>query len=319
MPFVTTRDEARLFFSDWGNPASPPVVFAHAWGLNGDMWNAQLPALLDAGFRCVTYDRRGHGRSDRPRNGYSLDSIADDLADLLSYLDLSGALLVGHSIGAAEVVRYLSRHGSGRTAGAILSAPCAPIMLRSPSNPDGIDESVFQAGRTAMCADIGAFVEATSASDYFGSTREVSEGLADWTRRQVISTPLPVLLETQQAFSQADLRNELSELRLPVLIIHGSADRATPLELTGQRTAALVPASRLVVIDGAGHGVYASDAARYNAELITFAQSLSASPISPELDASDITRHHPRSAHSGGPATVAQGWASASPAPMGSH
>src|SRR5262249_50705667 len=138
MPFVRTQDGTQLFFSDWGHPAGPLVVFAHAWGLSGDMWNAQLPALLEAGVRCVTYDRRGHGRSARPRNGYDLDSLADDLAVLLSHLDASGAVLVGHSLGAAEVVRYLSRHGSGRAAGAVLSAPTMPVLLRGPGNPGGV-------------------------------------------------------------------------------------------------------------------------------------------------------------------------------------
>jgi len=291
MPYVRTQDGTQLFFSDWGHPASPLVVFAHAWGLSGDMWNAQLPALLEAGLRCVTYDRRGHGRSDRPRNGYDLDSLADDLAVLLSHLDASGAVLVGHSLGAAEVVRYLSRHGSGRAAGAVLSAPTMPVLLRGPGNPGGVDESLFQASRTAMCADIGAFVAATSASDYFGAGHQTSAGLADWTRRQIIGTPLPVLLETHRAFSRADLRSELSELRLPALVIHGSADRSTPLELTGQRTAALIPGCRLTVFNGAGHGVYASEAARYNAELITFARSLSTSSIPPDLDAREIISH----------------------------
>lgn len=159
------------------------------------MWNAQIPALLEAGFRCVTYDRRGHGHSDRPGRGYDTDSLADDLAAVLSHLDASAAVLAGHSLGAQEVVRYLSRHGTGRVTGAVLSAPISPVLLRGPDNPDGIDESNFQASREAMRTDIGAFVAATSASDYFGADHEASAGLADWTNRQIIDTPLRVLLE----------------------------------------------------------------------------------------------------------------------------
>lgn len=144
---------------------------------------------------------------------------------------------------------------------------------RSQGGGRTLEESFFQASRAALCADVGAFVDAISLSDYFGPAREVSASLADWTRRQFISTPLPVLLESQHTFSHADLSDELSKLSLPVLVIHGSADTFTPLELTGKRAAALAPDSRLVVIDGGGHGIYAGDAARYNAELITFARA----------------------------------------------
>jgi non-heme chloroperoxidase len=285
MPFVETPDGTRLHVSDWGEITAPPLVFAHAWGLNGDMWNAQLPDLLDAGLRCITYDRRGHARSDRPRRGYDLDTLANDLAAILGHLDLSAVLLVGHSMGAAEVVRYLARHGTGRAAGVVLSAPTTPVLLRSADNPDGVDESLFEAGRAAMRDDIGGFVDAGPANAYFGTCREVSPVLRDWTRRQIVDTPLPVLLETQRTFSRADLRGELAGLDLPALVIQGSADRSTPLELTGRRTAALVPGSRLVVIDGAGHGLYTSAAARYNAELIGFARSCLAAAGRPSMPA----------------------------------
>src|ERR1700722_4969423 len=198
MPFVQTTDGTQLFTSDWGQATAPPVVFAHGWGLNGGMWSAQLPALLEAGLRCVTYDRRGSGRSDRPGCGYDLDTLADDLATVITKLDLSGALLVGHSMGAAEVVRYLTRHGRGRVAGVVLSAPTTSVLARGEDNPDGVDESLFEAARTAMVGDIGAFLAATPASDYFGEAYDVSPALAEWTRRQLIDTPLPVLLETQR-------------------------------------------------------------------------------------------------------------------------
>jgi pimeloyl-ACP methyl ester carboxylesterase len=237
------------------------------------MWSAQLPALLDAGLRCITYDRRGSGRSDRPGYGYDLDTLADDLAAVIGSLELSDALLVGHSMGATEVARYLGRHGTGRVAGVVLSAPTTPVLLRGEDNPDGIDESQFEAARAAMLADIGTFLAATSAGDFFGDAYEVSPALAAWTSRQIIDTPLPVLLETQRTFSRADVRRDLAGLDLPVLVIQGGADRSSPLELTGRPTAALVPGSRLVVVDGAGHGLYTSAAARYNAELIDFARS----------------------------------------------
>jgi len=274
MPIITAADSTSLFVSDWGEPAAPPVVFVHAWGLNGDMWGAQVPALIDAGFRPVTYDQRGFGRSDRPHRGYDLDVLADDLAAVINALDLRGIMLVGHSLGAQVAVRYLTRHGSGEVAGVVLSAPMPPMLRRSEDNPGGAEEAVFEAHRRAMAQDIGAFVDATPPAEYFGAAKAVSPALADWTRRQIVDTPLHVLMETQKAFSRADLRAELAAIDRPTIILHGSADRSSPLERGGQPTAALVPGSRLVVFDDAGHGLYTSEASGYNAEIISFATAL---------------------------------------------
>jgi len=277
MPTFTATDNTQLAVSDWGDPACRPVVLVHAWGLNGDMWGAQVPALIDAGLRPVSYDQRGHGRSDRSRGGYDLDGLADDLAAVIGTLDLRGLVLVGHSLGAAVVIRYLSRHGSQRVAGLVISGLVGPALLRRADNPTGVDEAVFEARRAAMAADIGAFVDATPPAEYFGATKTVSAALGDWTRRQIIDTPLRVLLETQRALTRADLRAELAKIELPTLVMHGSADTSAPLELTGRPAAALVPDARLVIFDSAGHGLYTSDAARYNAELIGFARGLGTS------------------------------------------
>ena len=276
MPMVRTADSTQLFVSDWGAPASPPVVFIHAWGLNGDMWSAQIPALVEAGLRPVTYDQRGYGRSDRAAaHDYGLDFLADDLASVMDSLDLRGAALVGHSLGAHVAVRYLSRHADNRVRKLLLSAPGAPMLRRSCDNEGGIDEAAFDASRAAMAADIGAFVDATSSVDYFGS-KPVSPTLADWTRRQFIDAPLHVLLETHKTFTRADLRTELATLQLPTLVLHGSADRSAPLETTGQATAAMIPSCRIVVFDGAGHGLYTSEATQYNEEIVGFCRDLAA-------------------------------------------
>lgn len=270
MPFVTTTDRTQLFVSDWGPAAAPAVVFAHAWGLSGDMWSFQVPGLVDAGFRCVTFDRRGHGRSDRARGGYDLDTLADDLAAIIDTLDLGPAVLVGHSMGAQEVIHYLARHGTRRAAGVVLSGPATPVLLQGPNHPDGIPEPVFEAQREAIRHDIGAFIDTISCQDYFGPV-QVSRHLDAWTRRQIIDTPLYVLLETHRTYTRADLRAPLAAMELPALVIQGDADTSAPLEATGRPTAALLPNSRLAVIDNAGHGVYASQAQHYNQELARFA------------------------------------------------
>jgi non-heme chloroperoxidase len=290
MPFLTTSDGCDLFFSDWGDPHGRPVVFAHAWGLSGDMWHQQIPELVEAGLRCVVYDRRGHGRSDRPGRGYDIDTLAGDLGVLLDHLQLTDAVLIGHSMGASEVVRYITNEGTSHVAGIVLSAPTLPALRRTELNPGGIDEVVFEEAWRAMREDIGAWIARFTNDqfneEYFGATRPMSDELGAWTRRQIVGTPLIVLVACQRSVVAADFRPEVRRLDLPTLVIQGDADTSTPLELTGRPTAALVPASRLVVIEGAGHGLYASAAARYNNELLHF---ISACP--PRQDA---TYHEPQ-------------------------
>ncbi|MDX6395374.1 MAG: non-heme chloroperoxidase [Streptosporangiaceae bacterium] len=273
MPFLTTSDGCDLFFSDWGDPHGRPVVFAHAWALSGDMWHQQIPDLAEAGLRCVVYDRRGHGRSDRPGRGYDLDTLAADLAALVNHLDLTDAVLVGHSLGASEVVRYVTNTSADRVAGIVLSAPTLPALLRTEDNPDGTDRAVFEESWRAMRADIGAWMTNLTNGDfneYFGTAKPMSDDLGSWTRRQIVETPLIAAMASQRSVIEADFRPELRSLDLPTLIIQGDADTSLPLELTGRPTAALVPDSKLVVIEGAGHGLYASAAARYNSELLHF-------------------------------------------------
>jgi pimeloyl-ACP methyl ester carboxylesterase len=277
MPFFEASDGTRLFHAEAGRADGRTFVFAHAWAFNSGMWHYQIPDLLAAGTRCVVFDRRGHGRSDIPGRGYGLDRLTDDLADLLDHLDLRDVVLVGHSLGAAEVVRYLSRHGEERVAGVVLSAPTTPCLLRTDDNSDGpVAAADFAALQKVMRRDIGAFVGGTSHADFFGPAYEVSAGLGDWTYRQFFDTPLQVLLSTQEAFMTADQRQELTKIRVPALVIQGDADRSAPIDLTGCRTHALLPDARLAVLEGAGHGLYMSDPGRYNAELLRFANTLPA-------------------------------------------
>jgi non-heme chloroperoxidase len=275
MPFFDATDGTRLFYAEAGGTSGRTFVFAHAWALNSGMWHYQIPDLLAAGMRCVIFDRRGHGRSDLPGRGYGLDRLADDLADLLAHLDLRDVVLVGHSLGAAEAVRYLSRHGDERVSGVVLSAPTTPFLLRTDDNPDGpVDEAALEALQQVMRRDIGAFVAGTPHADYFGSGYAVSGGLGDWTRRQFFDTPVQVLLSTNEVVVRADQRDELRKITAPALVIQGDADRSAPIDLTGRRTCALLPDARLAVLEGAGHGLYMSDPGRYNAEILDFAGTL---------------------------------------------
>ena len=165
MPYITTAEQVSLFYTDY--PGREPVVFAHAWGLTGDMWNYQLPDLMAAGLRCITYDRRGHGRSDRPGTGYDMDTLADDLGALIARLDLSGITLNGHSMGAAEVVRYVTRHGAGRIDRIVLTGTVTPMLLQRADNPDGIPAGAAAQARVVMTRDIGDWMEMSGKAEYF--------------------------------------------------------------------------------------------------------------------------------------------------------
>lgn len=269
MPFIQTADRVSLFVTEWGSGS--PVVFTHAWGLRSDEWAYQVPALADAGHRCVLYDRRGHGRSDRPAAGYDIDTLADDLADVIEHFGLDDVTLVCHSLGCKEALRYLARHSDSRIARMILVAPTTPLLRRTADNPDGLDPVLIEASYAAVAADVPGWCAAfEAAGPYFGSSPGGSPGLVDWTTRMIVDTPSWVLLETFKVNADVDMRAELPKIAIPVLIVHGDADASAPIDLTGRRTAALIAGSRLVVYPGAGHGLYASDHDRLNSDILAF-------------------------------------------------
>ena len=270
MPFAAAADGTQLHFTDWGDPDAQPVLLVHGFGASQTMWNNQVPAFLEAGLRCVTFDRRGHGRSDVPGRGYDLDTLAADIAAVAGYLELSGAVLVGHSLGAAEAVRYVSAHADGRIAGLVLSAPSAPMLRSAPDNPAGIPPEVIAQGRQAFRDDAGAAVEAFTTQAFLGPSHTISPLLFGVARRQLVELPLQVLLATFDTNTAVDVRADLAKISIPALVIQGDADQNNPLELTGRRAAQLIPGARLVVLQGAGHGLYRSEAQRYSTEIINF-------------------------------------------------
>jgi pimeloyl-ACP methyl ester carboxylesterase len=276
MPFATAADGTQLHFTDWGEPDSRPVLLVNGFASSQAMWNYQIPGLLEAGLRCVTFDRRGHGRSDVPGRGYDLDTLAADIGAVARQLNLVDVVLVGHSLGAAEAIRYLAAHADGRVAGLVLSAPSAPALRRGPGNPGGITADAFRQARQAIRDDVGAAVLAFGTEDFLGPGHSVSAPQSDATRRQFVDLPLPVLLATFDTNAAADLRADLAGIDVPALVIQGDADQNNPLELTGRRAAELIPGAALVVLGGAGHGLYRSEAARYTAEIVTFARTIPA-------------------------------------------
>ncbi|GAC1375361.1 MAG: bromoperoxidase [Acidimicrobiales bacterium] len=259
MPYVDAPDHTRLHYTDWGE--GHPVVFCHAWALTSDTWQYQIPALVAGGFRCVTYDRRGHGRSDRPGRSYDFDNLADDLAALLDHLDIDHADFVGHSFGCGEIVRYATRRGSEQMRRAVFLAPIMPNLSAAFTAEElAVNAALLRADVPAWCAE--------NAPPFFGE-RHVTDWMVEWVARQIIDTPLPVLLATMAGYA-VDFTDELSGFALPTLVIHGDADASAPLDHTGARVVNLLPDARLSVVAGAGHGIQIADHPTVNQQLLHF-------------------------------------------------
>ena len=267
-PHAVARDGTRLHCCAWGEGA--PVLFLHSWAMQSRMWDYQFAALAPHGLRCLGFDRRGHGRSDQPPHGYDYDTLADDLAAVIEAMDLRKLTLVGHSMGAGEIVRYLTRHGSERIKRIVLLAPTTPFLSQAPDNPAGLPAAAFEAMRTAWRADFPGWVAQNAAAFFTPST---SPPLMDWATRMMLEIPLPVALACNRAVTDADFRAELPRIDVPCLVIHGDADASAPLALTGAPTAALIPGCELKIYEGAPHGLMFTHADRLDTDLLAFARA----------------------------------------------
>ncbi|MFV8264467.1 alpha/beta fold hydrolase [Mycolicibacterium peregrinum] len=232
MPTLETTDRTDIHYTDTGS--GPVLVFTHSWGLNSGQWNQVIDRLVDKGFRCVAYDRRGHGGSGAYDGEWTVDLLADDLARVLDHLDLDDVMLVGHSLGCGEIVRYLSRHGSGRVNRAVLVAGQLPLVVQTADNPDGVPEAMLDAMLVELERDVRQWC-IDNAPPFYGA-HPVAPEIVDWTVDQIAAVPVETLLATQRMGAHTDYRAELAELDLPVLLLHGDADASTPIELTGRRT-----------------------------------------------------------------------------------
>jgi len=268
IPFISAKDGTPLFYKDWGS--GKPVVFIASWGMSSDLWQYQMTPIVNHGLRCVAYDRRGHGRSAQPGHGYDYDTLADDLAAVLEELDLRDVMLVGHSMAPGEMVRYLTRHGSGRINRMVFVAPTTPFALKTPDNPDGVPREVFDQARAAWAIDYPKWLTDNARGFVVADT---SQAIVDWAMRLMMVPSLKALLDCNQAIIETDFRAELPKVKVPTLIIHGDHDVSAPLDLTGRRTAKLIPGAKLVVYEGAPHGLMLTHIDRFNRDLMAFAES----------------------------------------------
>ena len=269
-PFVVTRDGQHLFHRDWGS--GRPIVFLAAWALPSAMWDYQMTALAEDGFRCVAYDRRGHGRSSQPGGGYDCDTLADDLAAVLDALDLRGVTLVGMSMAGGEITRYLTRHGQARVARVVyVSTAATPYRTRTADNPDGVPGGMLDAFvRGQLLRDYPQWIEDNRPPFFLPET---PRPIQEWVRGLMLGHSLQALAECTRTMVTTDFRGELPRIRVPALLVHGTRDASAPIDLTGRPTAALIPGSRLEVYEGAPHGLFVTHRDRLTADLAAFARA----------------------------------------------
>jgi pimeloyl-ACP methyl ester carboxylesterase len=265
MTTVQAADGTDLFIKDWGT--GTPLLFVHSWATSNEIWQYQHAHFVEAGYRVIAFDRRGHGRSGQPGAGYDADTLADDLARVIAAKNLKGVTLIGHSMGCAEIVRYLSRHGAARVARIVLAAPTTPFLLKTADNPDGIDGQAFAMLRAGWRKDFPKWLR-DNVRPFFAP--DTSEALLDWGVTMMSQIPLHVALACNKALVETDFRPDLARISVPSLVLHGTHDASAPIALTGQRTAAQIPGAQYKVYDGAPHGLMFTHADQLNADIEAF-------------------------------------------------
>lgn len=259
-----------IYYEDLGEGS--PVVLIHGWPLSGRSWEAQVPALVEAGHRVITYDRRGFGASSQPWNGYDYDTLAADLKMLLDHLDVTDAAIVGFSMGGGEVARYLGTYGSERISKAVLASAVPPFLHKSDDNPDGgLDDETIAQFEGGVSGDRIAFLD-DFATNFFSADGELK--VSEMQRvhaRDIASWASPKgTLDCIAAFARTDFRDDLAKIDVPTLVIHGDSDAVVPFEVSGKRSAEAIADATLHVVEGGPHAINASHAEEFNRVLVEF-------------------------------------------------
>jgi len=274
VPYIKVGEENSgsidLHYEDAGS--GPPVVLIHGYPLSGRAWDKQVPGLLEAGHRVITYDRRGFGQSSQPTSGFDYDTFAADLKTLMDKLDLQEATLVGHSMGTGEVTRYLGNYGSARVARAVLVSPIPPFLLQADDNPEGLPGSLFEGFIQTAKADTPAwmkgFLDNFYNFDVLGGTRVSDQAFqVSWNIATAASAIAAVACIPTW---ETDFRDDLPKIDLPVLVVHGDADRILPFANTGKRLPGLIKDIKLTVIEGGPHAIAWTHADQVNQALLAF-------------------------------------------------
>ena len=271
MPRVrtTASPSTELHYVDLGS--GQPVVLIHGWPLSHRMWESQITALCDGGYRCIAYDRRGFGESGKPSGGYDYDSFASDLNDLMTQLDVHDAALVGFSMGGGEVARYIGRYGTGRVARAALLSSVTPFLLKTADNPNGVDRAVFDGMIESAKADRVQFLE-QFLPNYFNYELGIglSADLLPFSKWIAWNASALATVECIRAFGTTDFRTDLDRMTVPTLVAHGDSDRIVPFEISSKLAHERIEGSRLELIAGAPHGLAATHGQQLSALLLDF-------------------------------------------------
>jgi non-heme chloroperoxidase len=267
---LTTRDGAEIYYKDWGTGRA--VVFSHGWPLSSDAFEDQMFFLAQRGFRCIAHDRRGHGRSSQPWDGNDMDCYADDLAELLTQLDLTDVVLIGHSTGGGEVARYIGRYGTSRVARAVLIGAVPPVMLKSPRNPNGTPIEAFDQLRARVRADRSQLWKDLS-MEFYGYNRsgtKISEGVRESFWLQGMMAGMPASYFCIKAFSETDMAEDLKKIDVPTLILHGDDDQIVPIGDSAMLSAKLIKNATLKLIPAGPHGMCTTHKEQINDCLLAF-------------------------------------------------
>ena len=271
MTYITTDDNTKLYVKDWDG-GGRPVILLHGWPLSADSWDDQAMAIADAGFRAIAYDRRGFGRSEQPWDGYDYDTLADDLASVIKETGATDATIVGFSMGGGEVAHYMSRHNGQNVVQTGLVSSVVPFMLKTPDNPNGTDQSVFDQMTAQMKEDRAKFF-ASFFKDFYGVgfiSHPVSDELLEASRNTAMQASLKATLACAKAFATTDFRPDLKSFTVPTLIIHGTEDKTVPIDAAGRAAAQGIADSKLIEYDGAPHGLFATHKEQLTADLLEF-------------------------------------------------
>ena len=275
MAFITTNpitktNSVNLFYQEYGS--GKPVILIHGWPLNNEMWEYQLTELPKYKLRCIAYDRRGFGNSDRPWDGYDYDTLADDLNELITQLNLAQVVLVGFSMGGGEIARYIAKYGSEKVEKIVFISSVTPFRLKTESNPEGIEKEVFDETIRKIKTDRPAFF-ADFGKRFYGVdllSEPVSKSLLYWNLFQCLKSSAKATIDCVRSFSETDFRDDLLKIKIPTLIIHGDNDIIVPVEISGNKTAELIPHAQYIVYKGAPHGLFITEKERLNNDLIDF-------------------------------------------------
>ena len=266
-----TSQEVKIFYQDIGQ--GKPVVFISGWPSSSQMWESQLDVLPKNNLRCIAYDRRGFGKSDKPWESYDYDTLASDLGELLKQLDLRDVTLVGFSMGGGEVARYLSKfNDEGRVTKAILVSTVLPFLLKTDDNPDGLPQEMFDKMEEQIYDDRPKFL-ANFAKDFYSVSllnKTVSDEFLDWNQFLTLQSTGNATVKSMHAWSTTDFRKDISKINVPTLIIHGTDDKTVPIEVSSDRTTEMLPQAKYIKYDGAPHGLFYTEKDKLNNDIFWF-------------------------------------------------